>query len=269
MTAVDGPATLPTDRRADEPLISARGISKSFGGHQVLHDVSLDVRRGEAVCLLGRSGSGKSTFLRCLNLLERAERGIVMLDGDLLGHHVRRGRVHRLPARREAVQRQQLGMVFQQFNLFAHKTVLENVIEAPVKVAGRSRREARADAVGLLERVGLAEKVGAYPGQLSGGQQQRVAIARALAMKPKVLLFDEPTSALDPEMVNEVLQVIRDLVVGGMTTIIVTHEVGFAREVCDRFVFLQDGRIVEEGPASRLNEGAEHAATRDFLSKVL
>ncbi|MBM7518409.1 polar amino acid transport system ATP-binding protein [Nocardioides nitrophenolicus] len=262
-------ATTAVDRPLDGPLISARGISKSFGGHQVLHDVSLDVRRGEAVCLLGRSGSGKSTFLRCLNLLERAEEGIVMLDGELLGHHVRRGRIHRLPARREAAQRQHLGMVFQQFNLFAHKTVLENVIEAPVKVAGRSRREATAHAVELLERVGLAEKVGAYPGQLSGGQQQRVAIARALAMRPKALLFDEPTSALDPEMVNEVLQVIRDLVVGGMTTIIVTHEVGFAREVCDRFVFLQDGRIVEEGPARRLTEGAEHPATRDFLSKVL
>ncbi|MEO3781386.1 amino acid ABC transporter ATP-binding protein [Micromonospora sp. B11E3] len=257
------------EKHTDAPLISARGICKTFGTHQVLHDVSLDVHRGEAVCLLGRSGSGKSTFLRCLNLLERAERGIVMLDGELLGHHVRHGRVHRLPARQEAAQRQQLGMVFQQFNLFAHKTVLDNVIEAPVRVAGRKPREAAKDAVQLLERVGLADKVKAYPGQLSGGQQQRVAIARALAMKPKVLLFDEPTSALDPEMVTEVLQVIRSLVLGGMTTIIVTHEVGFAREVCDRFVFMQDGRIVEEGPASRLTEGAEHPSTRDFLSKVL
>lgn len=251
------------------PLISALNVRKSFGRHTVLHDVSLDVHQGETVCLLGRSGSGKSTFLRCLNLLERTDSGVIMLDGELLGYEERGGKIHRLSARREARQRRRLGMVFQQFNLFSHKTVLENVIEAPTRVLRRPGGDARREARELLARVGLAEKADAYPAQLSGGQQQRVAIARALAMKPQVLLFDEPTSALDPEMVNEVLQVIRELVLDGMTTIIVTHEIGFAREVCDRFVFMEDGRIVEEGPSSRLSGEAEHPSTRDFLSKVL
>jgi polar amino acid transport system ATP-binding protein len=258
-----------TETAVEAPLISAHKLSKSFGHHQVLYDVSLSVQRGEAVCLLGRSGSGKSTFLRCINLLERADKGIVMLGNELLGYHVRGHKIHQLSARREAVQRQKIGMVFQQFNLFAHKTVLDNLIEAPVRVGGRKPQEAKRSAHELLDRVGLADKVNAYPGHLSGGQQQRVAIARALAMRPEVLLFDEPTSALDPEMVTEVLQVIRDLVVEGMTTIIVTHEVGFAREVCDRFVFMEDGRIVEEGPSGRLTGDAEHPSTRDFLSKVL
>ncbi|MCU1480540.1 MAG: amino acid transporter ATP-binding protein [Subtercola sp.] len=251
------------------PLISAVNLSKSYGSHQVLSAVSLDVPRGEALCILGPSGSGKSTLLRCLNMLERPDEGAVFLDGALMGYEEHRGKFRELSDTLESRQRSQLGMVFQQFNLFPHMTVLENVIESPRRVLRRPKGQVLAEAHVLLDRVGLSSKAMSFPGQLSGGQQQRVAIARALAMKPKAILFDEPTSALDPEMVTEVLQVIRSLVDDGMTTIIVTHEVGFAREVCDRFVFMEDGRIVEEGASDLLGGAAAHARTREFLAKVL
>ena len=251
------------------PVISAVDVSKSFGTHQVLTDVSLNVGRGEVVCMLGRSGSGKTTLLRCLNMLERPDSGAVFLDGELMGFTVRGTQLHALPARAEARQRRRLGMVFQQFNLFPHMTALENITEAPIGVLGRDRKAAKEQARALLARVGLAEKADAFPEALSGGQQQRVAIARALAMEPSALLFDEPTSALDPEMVSEVLQVIRSLVQEGRTIVIVTHEIGFAREVCDRFVFMANGRIVEEGTPDELIRGGAHTATREFMSKVL
>ncbi|MFB8386754.1 amino acid ABC transporter ATP-binding protein [Microbacterium sp. NPDC055910] len=251
------------------PLIAALNISKSFGSHQVLRSVSFEVAQGEALCILGPSGSGKSTLLRCLNMLERPDEGAVFLGGDLMGYRMHGNGIRELHDKTEARQRQRLGMVFQQFNLFPHMTVLENLTEGPVQVQKRARSIAKAEALALLDRVGLAEKARSFPAQLSGGQQQRVAIARALAMRPEALLFDEPTSALDPEMVNEVLQVIRELVRDGMTSIIVTHEVGFAREVCDRFLFMEDGLLVEDGPASALNQDAAHARTRAFLAKVL
>lgn len=251
------------------PVLAAAHISKSFGDHLVLNDVSFEVNEGEAVCLLGPSGSGKSTLLRCLNMLERPDRGVVLLRGELMGYRHTDGRLVELPDRLESKQRRRLGMVFQQFNLFPHMTVLDNVTLGPQRVLGRDEGVCRSEALNLLEKVGLSDKKDAYPGQLSGGQQQRVAIARALAMKPEALLFDEPTSALDPELVAEVLQVIRDLVREGMTSIIVTHEVGFAREVCDRFMFMEAGRIVEEGPGYLLQAGAKHESTRRFLAKVL
>jgi polar amino acid transport system ATP-binding protein len=251
------------------PVISAVNVSKSFGTHKVLDDVSLDVSRGEVVCMLGRSGSGKTTLLRCLNMLERPDSGAVFLDGELMGFRQEGGRLHELAGRAEARQRRRLGMVFQQFNLFPHMTAAENVCEAPVHVLGRDRAEALEQAHALLARVGLKDKAAAFPEALSGGQQQRVAIARALAMEPEALLFDEPTSALDPEMVSEVLQVIGSLVEEGRTIVIVTHEIGFAREVCDRFVFMENGRIVEEGSPDVLISGGFHAATQEFMSKVL
>ena len=251
------------------PVISAVNVSKSFGAHRVLDDVSLNVAGGEVVCMLGRSGSGKTTLLRCLNMLERPDSGAVFLEGELMGFRQRGGRLHELAPGAEARQRRRLGMVFQQFNLFPHMTAVENICEAPVHVLGQSKAEALEQAHALLARVGLANKADAFPEALSGGQQQRVAIARALAMRPEALLFDEPTSALDPEMVNEVLQVIRSLVEEGRTIVIVTHEIGFAREVCDRFVFMDAGRIVEEGPPEVLISGGTHAATQEFMSKVL
>jgi polar amino acid transport system ATP-binding protein len=251
------------------PLLAAVGVSKSFGAHEVLKSISFEMERGEAVCILGPSGSGKSTLLRCINMLERPDAGAVFLDGELMGYVPHRDGIRELSDRLEARQRRRLGMVFQQFNLFPHMTVLENVTEAPIGVLGRRKDLVRMDAMAILDRVGMAGKARAFPSQLSGGQQQRVAIARALAMTPEALLFDEPTSALDPEMVSEVLQVIRDLVRDGMTTVIVTHEVGFAREVCDRFLFMEDGELLEEGPSSMLNQNATHPRTREFLAKVL
>jgi len=251
------------------PLLAAVGVSKSFGAHEVLKSISFEMERGEAICILGPSGSGKSTLLRCINMLERPDAGAVFLDGELMGYTPYRDGIRELSDRLEARQRRRLGMVFQQFNLFPHMTVLENVTEAPIGVLGRRKDLARMDAMAILDRVGMAGKARAFPAQLSGGQQQRVAIARALAMNPEALLFDEPTSALDPEMVSEVLQVIRDLVRDGMTTVIVTHEVGFAREVCDRFLFMEDGELLEEGPSSMLNQNATHPRTREFLAKVL
>lgn len=251
------------------PVLSAVGVTKYFGSDKVVDNVSLNVRRGETLCVLGKSGSGKSTLLRCLNMLERPDSGAVFLEGGLLWYKVHGEGLRELPSRIEAAQRRQIGMVFQQFNLFPHMTVVENITEAPRKILHLSRTDANERAMALLSRVGLASKSGAFPEELSGGQQQRVAIARALAMQPKVMLFDEPTSALDPEMVSEVLDVIGDLVQEGMTTIIVTHEIGFAREVSNRFMFLEFGKVVEQGPSRLLADGAQHRSTREFLAKVL
>lgn len=251
-------------------VLEAVGVTKRFGQLTVVDKVSLSVLRGETICILGPSGAGKSSFLRCLNMLEEIDEGQIFLDGELLGYRMHRGKLRELSGRAGARQRQQIGMVFQQFNLFPHMSVLANVTEAPVTVRREDRSAARARARDLLAQVGLADKADAYPAELSGGQQQRVAIARALAMSPKVMLFDEPTSALDPELVSEVLDAIKGLAGTGMTMLIVTHEVGFAREVCDRFVFMEQGRIVEAGPSARLTvDGVEQARTREFLSKVL
>ena len=251
------------------PLVRIRGLSKSFGAQRVLDQVDLDVAAGSVTVLLGASGSGKSTLLRCVNHLERPDAGFVQVAGELIGYRYRAGRLHELPARQVARQRAKVGMVFQQFHLFGHLTVLENLIEAPVAVRGRSRAQAVERARELLARVGLSGREGAYPRELSGGQQQRVAIARALAMDPALLLFDEPTSALDPELVGEVLAVIRDLAASGMTMIVVTHEIGFAREVADAAVFLDAGRIVESGVPADVLDHPRHERARAFLSAVL
>jgi polar amino acid transport system ATP-binding protein len=252
-----------------ENVLEAVGITKSFGADTVVNDVTIGVGRGETLCVLGRSGSGKSTLLRCLNMLERPDSGAVFLNGQLLWYRQHGNKLREISSREEAVQRRDIGMVFQQFNLFPHKTVLENITESPRKTLRLDKAAANERARELLARVGLESKARAFPEELSGGQQQRVAIARALAMRPKVMLFDEPTSALDPEMVSEVLDVIRDLVRDGMTTIIVTHEIGFAREVSHRFMFMENGVVLEQGPSSLLTTGAEHQSTRDFLAKVL
>ncbi|WP_298229811.1 amino acid ABC transporter ATP-binding protein [Gryllotalpicola sp.] len=245
-------------------------VGKRFNGTTVLDDVNLTVDKGETVVLLGPSGAGKSTLLRCVNMLERIDGGRIVLDGEELGWRESNGVMRELSGRAEARQRQEIGMVFQSFNLFAHMTVLQNVVEAPVGVLRRPKREVIEEAHELLKQVGLDHKADAYPAQLSGGQQQRVAIARSLAMHPKLMLFDEPTSALDPELVSEVLDAIKHLAVTGITMLVVTHEIGFAREVSDRFVFMENGRVVETGLSRRLTvEGAENARTRDFLSKVL
>ncbi|MFD0673800.1 amino acid ABC transporter ATP-binding protein [Cohnella sp. GCM10027633] len=240
-------------------MIEVRGISKAYGSNVVLKDVGLDVARQEVVVVIGPSGSGKSTFLRCLNLLERPESGDIRIEGQSLFD--RNTKIEEIRA--------EVGMVFQQFNLFPHKTVLENIMLAPVKVRGQSEEHARAKALELLDKVGLSEKADAKPNSLSGGQAQRVAIARALAMEPKVMLFDEPTSALDPEMVGEVLGVMKQLAKEGMTMVVVTHEMGFAREVGDRIVFMEQGRIVEVGEPKQIFESPKEERTRVFLSKVL
>ena len=250
------------------PLVHAVNVTKAFHGTEVLKGIDMDVRRGEVVVLLGPSGSGKTTFLRCINQLETIDGGRIWVDGDLMGYEDRDGVLHRLTEKRIAAQRRDIGMCFQRFNLFPHKTVLENVIEAPVQVKGANKKEATARALELLDQVRLADKPAAYPSQLSGGQQQRVAIARALAMNPKLMLFDEPTSALDPELVGEVLKVMRDLAQGGMTMIVVTHEMGFAREVADRVVFMDAGVVVEEGPPSQVITNPQHNRTRAFLSRM-
>ena len=246
--------------------VKAVGIRKSFGSHEVLKGLDLDVSHGEVLCILGPSGSGKSTFLRCINHLETPNGGYVWVDGAIMGYDYARGTLQELPVKRLRAQQSQLGMVFQHFNLFAHRTVLGNVIEGPMVVRGLKRSEAEARAMDLLEQVGMAGKAQSYPSQLSGGQKQRVAIARALAMQPRVMLFDEPTSALDPELVGEVLEVMRTLARGGTTMIVVTHEIGFAREVADRLVFMRDGVIVEEGPAREVIDSPKEEATRAFLS---
>jgi polar amino acid transport system ATP-binding protein len=251
------------------PLVSAVNVSKAFHGTEVLKGIDLDVGTGEVVCLLGPSGSGKTTFLRCVNQLESIDGGRIWVDGDLMGYEERGGRLHRLDDKRIAAQRRDIGMVFQRFNLFGHRTALENVLEAPLRVKGVPRTAAARHAMALLDRVGLAAKADAYPAQLSGGQQQRVAIARALAMKPKLMLFDEPTSALDPELVGEVLEVMRGLALDGMTMVVVTHEMGFAREVADTVVFMDDGVVVESGNPRAVLTAPQHERTRSFLSKVL
>jgi polar amino acid transport system ATP-binding protein len=251
------------------PMVRAEGVHKSFGRLEVLKGIDLEVRPAEVMCIIGRSGSGKSTFLRCVNHLEKIDAGRLSVDGELVGYRQQGDKLYELREREVARRRADIGMVFQHFNLFGHMTALGNVCEAPMRVRGARRRDAEARAHALLERVGLGDKCTTYPSQLSGGQQQRVAIARALAMDPKLMLFDEPTSALDPELVGDVLGVMRSLADEGMTMVIVTHEMGFAREVADTVVFMDGGTIVEAGqPAQVLGEPRE-ARTRDFLSKVL
>jgi polar amino acid transport system ATP-binding protein len=249
-------------------MISVLGVHKNFGPHEVLRGVSLEVGAGEVVVVLGPSGSGKSTLLRTINHLEKVDRGFVSIDGDLVGYRRRGDKLYELKEREILKQRAHIGFVFQNFNLFPHLTALENVAEAPL-AHGRSRDEVHPEARALLARVGLADKEDAYPRQLSGGQQQRVAIARALATRPKVVLFDEPTSALDPELVGEVLDVLRDLARSGTTMVVVTHEIGFAREVADRIVFLDEGLVVEQGSPGEVLDRPVHERTRAFLSKVL
>ncbi len=251
-----------------EVLVEIASIAKRFGPVEVLKDVSVTVRRGEVVCLMGPSGSGKSTLLRCINCLETPDSGVVVVDGHVMGWEERSNGLRQLRPRALARQRAGIGMVFQRFNLFPHMTALENVVEAPIQTRQKSRKDATADAMVLLGRVGLEGKERNYPAQLSGGQQQRVAIARALATQPYLMLFDEPTSALDPELVGEVLRVMRDLAAEGMTMIVVTHEVGFAREVADRILFMDGGIIVEEGAPAELLTNPRHPRTRDFLSRV-
>ena len=250
------------------PLVHAVNVTKAFHGNEVLKGIDMDVRTGEVVCLLGPSGSGKTTFLRCINQLESIDGGRIFFDGELLGYDDREGRLHRLHDKRIAAQRREIGMVFQRFNLFPHMTALENIMEAPVRVKGEKKKAVRTRALELLDQVGLKDKPAAYPAQLSGGQQQRVAIARALAMKPKLMLFDEPTSALDPELVGEVLRVMRALADNGMTMIVVTHEMGFARDVADRVVFMDGGVVVEEGPPSSVISHPTHERTRSFLRRM-
>jgi len=251
------------------PMVRAEGVCKYFGALQVLKGITLEVKRGEVMCLIGPSGSGKSTFLRCINHLEQLSAGRLYVDGALVGYHLRGGKLHEMAPRDAARQRRDIGMVFQRFNLFPHKTAIQNVLEAPMLVKRQKRDEATARARQLLDRVGLADKAHAYPAQLSGGQQQRVAIARALAMDPKLMLFDEPTSALDPELVGEVLDVMRQLAQDGMTMIVVTHEMGFAREVADSLVFMDAGVVVESGVPREVLAAPQHERTKAFLSKVL
>ena len=254
---------------AGEGRVDLHGINKSFGANVVLDNVSLTIAPGEVTAIIGPSGAGKSTLLRTINHLERADAGVVSIDGELIGYERRGDVLYELKEPAIRRRRSAVGMVFQSFNLFPHLTALENIIEAPVSVGGVPREEAVADARDLLARVGLADKADAYPRHLSGGQQQRVAIARALALRPKVLLFDEPTSALDPELVGEVLDVIKELAKSGTTLIIVTHEIGFAREVADRVVFMEGGKVLEVGPPERLFNEPSHPRTREFIAKVL
>ncbi|AZC31088.1 amino acid ABC transporter ATP-binding protein [Pseudomonas chlororaphis] len=255
---------------SEELVIEALDIHKSFGDLEILKGISLQVRRGEVVVLIGASGSGKTTFIRCINLLEDIQAGQIRVAGQPMGYRTRaNGSLVRDSERNIARQRRDIGMVFQRFNLFPHMTALENIIEAPVHVLGVPRAAAEEQARALLKRVGLAEKAGHYPSMLSGGQQQRVAIARALAMKPQAMLFDEPTSALDPETVGEVLQVMKELAEEGMTMVVVTHEMGFAREVADRVVVLDQGELIEQGPPEQIFSQPRHARTRAFLSRVL
>jgi polar amino acid transport system ATP-binding protein len=251
------------------PMVDLRGIHKSFGTLEVLKGLDLRVQAGEVVVVLGPSGSGKSTLLRAINHLEKVDQGYVSIDGDLLGYRRVGDKLHELKEREILKQRTHIGFVFQNFNLFPHLTALENVAEAPISAQRKQKKAVHTEALRLLARVGLSDKASAYPRQLSGGQQQRVAIARALALEPKLLLFDEPTSALDPELVGEVLDVIKNLARSGTTMIVVTHEIGFAREVADRVVFIDGGVVVEEGPPSQVLDHPEHPRTRAFLSKVL
>jgi len=250
-------------------MVRAENVHKRFGRLEVLRGISLDVAAREVLCIIGPSGSGKSTFLRCINHLEPINAGRLYVDGTLVGYVERAGRLHELAEREICRRRAEIGMVFQRFNLFPHRTALENVMEGPVIVRKESKAEAAEHARALLDRMGLADKRDSYPSQLSGGQQQRVAIARALAMRPKLMLFDEPTSALDPELVGEVLDAMRALAAEGMTMIVVTHEIGFAREAADSLVFMDQGVIVERGVPREVIASPQHERTRAFLSKVL
>ncbi len=250
-------------------MLCSEGLHKRFGRVEVLKGIDLEVQRGEVMCLLGPSGSGKSTFLRCINRLESYQAGRLWVDGELIGYRQVGDKLHHLRHGEVAKSRRDIGMVFQRFNLFPHKTAIENVMEAPVHVKGVPAKQAKEDAERLLDRVGLLEMCRRYPSQLSGGQQQRVAIARALAMKPKLMLFDEPTSALDPELVGEVLDVMRGLAKEGMTMVVVTHEMGFAREVADTVVFMDGGVVVESGAPEQVITAPKHERTKAFLGKVL
>ena len=251
------------------PMVKAQQVCKSFGALNVLKGIDLEVARGEVLCMVGPSGSGKSTFLRCINHLEEVNAGRLYVDGDLIGYRERGGKLHEMSPKDAAKQRREIGMVFQHFNLFPHRTALENVMEAPVQVKRVKKSAAIERARDLLEQVGLSDKATAYPAQLSGGQQQRVAIARALAMDPKLMLFDEPTSALDPELVGEVLAVMKKLASEGMTMVVVTHEMGFAREVANELVFMDGGVVVEHGNPRELLSNPQEERTKAFLSKVL
>ncbi|MFF1384616.1 amino acid ABC transporter ATP-binding protein [Arthrobacter sp. NPDC058288] len=253
----------------DAPMVLAERVSKNFGTNKVLRGISLEVDPGEVLCIVGPSGSGKSTFLRCINHLERVDGGRLSVDGQLVGYRQKGDKLYELKLKEAAFQRQEIGMVFQRFNLFPHLTAVENITLAPMRVKGISKAKATARAMELLERVGLGDKGDAFPAHLSGGQQQRVAIARALAMDPKLMLFDEPTSALDPELVGEVLDVMKELAKSGMTMIVVTHEMGFAREVADTLVFMDEGVVVEAGPPRQVLSDPQHERTKAFLSKVL
>jgi polar amino acid transport system ATP-binding protein len=250
-------------------MVRAENVHKSFGRLEVLRGIDLEVAPREVMCIVGPSGSGKSTFLRCINHLEKVDAGRLSVDGELVGYREHGGKIYELPDREVCRKRAEIGMVFQRFNLFPHMTALENVVEAPVRVKGESQRVAEERGRALLDRVGLGDKVDEYPNQLSGGQQQRVAIARALAMQPKLMLFDEPTSALDPELVGEVLDVMRALAQDGMTMVVVTHEMGFAREVGDALVFMDEGFIVESGAPREMLANPQRERTQAFLSKVL
>ncbi|MCO5991770.1 amino acid ABC transporter ATP-binding protein [Actinoallomurus sp. WRP9H-5] len=250
-------------------MVKAEGVHKYFGRLHILRGIDLEVRSGQVMCVIGPSGSGKSTFLRCINHLEKIDAGRLWVDGHLVGYRQRGDKLHEMHEKEVAAQRRDIGMVFQRFNLFPHMTALQNIMEAPVRVKGEPRQVVRERALRLLDQVGLSEKVDSYPSQLSGGQQQRVAIARALAMEPKLMLFDEPTSALDPELVGDVLDVMRRLAEDGMTMVVVTHEMGFAREVGDSLVFMDGGVVVEEGDPREVLTDPQHERTQNFLSKVL
>jgi len=251
------------------PMVVAVNVHKYFGNLCALKNVSIDVAKGEVLCVIGPSGSGKSTFLRCINQLEKTDQGAIWIDGELVGFRRDGDALYELSDKEIAQQRISTGMVFQRFNLFGHMTALQNIIEGPLTVQNRTRAEVTQEALALLKRVGLLDKRDVYPAQLSGGQQQRVAIARALAMRPKLMLFDEPTSALDPELVGEVLAAMRDLAESGMTMIVVTHELGFAREVASRVVFMDEGAIVESGSPQEVLVQPQHPRTKDFIAAVL
>ena len=252
-----------------DSMVRAEAVHKRFGRLEVLKGINLDVKPGQVMCMLGPSGSGKSTFLRCINHLEKINAGRLYVDGELVGYRQSGDKLYELREDEVAQKRSEIGMVFQQFNLFPHMTALENVTLAPIRVKRMSRSDARSRGEQLLQRVGLGDKLGTYPMALSGGQQQRVAIARALAMEPKLMLFDEPTSALDPELVGDVLDAMRQLARDGMTMIVVTHEIGFAREVADEVVFMDEGVVVESGPPAEVLGAPRHERTQAFLSKVL
>ncbi len=259
----------PTSSTTGKYMVEAQQVRKSFGRLEVLKGIDLQVPPGTVTCLIGPSGSGKSTLLRCVNHLEKVTAGRLYVDGELIGYREKEGTLYEISESDAAKQRRDIGMVFQNFNLFPHRTALGNITEAPVHVKGVDIEKARDRGMELLAMVGLAHKADAYPVQLSGGQQQRVAIARALAMDPKLMLFDEPTSALDPELVGDVLAVMKELAAGGMTMLVVTHEIAFAREVADQVIFMADGKVVEAGPPSQVIDNPQQLRTREFLSSIL